>query len=454
MPNKVLIANRGEIAVRIIRACKELGVPCVAIYSSADINSLHVKLADQAICIGQAPASDSYLHMNNIISAAVATHCTAIHPGYGFLSENDRFAAIVEKCNIKFIGPKSELIAKLGNKVVARNFASQQGILVVPGSPSTIETIEEAKSVAKDIGYPVLIKAVFGGGGKGIVRIQSEAELIASFERTRFEASINFGNNAVFIEKCIENPRHIEIQILADQFGNVVSLGDRDCSIQRRNQKLFEETPATGISKELRQQINDAAIRLIKALGYENAGTVEFILDANQQFYFMEMNTRLQVEHPITEMVTGIDIVKEQLKIAFQNPLSFKQSDINPTGHAMECRILAEDTDHDFRPSPGIIKNVIFPGGFNVRVDTHIYSQYEIPPYYDSLLAKVIVYAPTRREAIRKMRIALEEFIIDGVKTNVELLYLLLHNTDFVRGVYDTHFMKNFLEIVRAHRYE
>lgn len=449
MPTKILIANRGEIAVRIIRACKELGIPCVAVYSKADANSLPVKLADESICIGDAPSHKSYLNMNHIISAAVATHCTAIHPGYGFLSENDKFAEIVEKCNLKFIGPSSKMIADLSNKVLARNFAKQLNIPVVPGSASAVGSLEEAKKIAEGLGYPLLIKASFGGGGKGIFLIKNENELIAHFDRTRLEAQANFNSNAVFLEKYIEKAHHVEVQIIADAHGNVVSLGERDCSVQRRNQKLVEETPAAFISQELRQRLTEDAIRLTKALHYESCGTVEFIVDDKQNHFFMEMNTRIQVEHPITEMVTGIDIVKEQIRIAQKQPLSIKQENINFSGCAIECRILAEDSQDDFRPSPGLIENAIFPGGLGVRVDTHIYSQYIVPPHYDSLLAKIIVWAPTRREAIRKMRVALEGCMIVGVSTNIELQYLLMHNPDFVRGVYATDFMTEFVRLVK-----
>jgi acetyl-CoA carboxylase biotin carboxylase subunit len=454
MPNKVLIANRGEIAVRIIRACKELGIPSVAVYSKVDKDCLHVKLADEALCVGDARSSDSYLHINNIISAAVATGCNAIHPGYGFLSENDKFVEIVEKCKLKFIGPSSEAIRKLGNKTHAKQIAKSLNIPVVEGSDGTVQSLDEAVKIAKQIGYPLLIKAVSGGGGKGISIIKNEDDLVTLFNRTRQEAEANFGDGSVYIERFIESPRHIEMQILADSFGNVVYLGERDCSIQRRNQKMIEESPSPFVNEALRKKLGEAAVALAKAVKYENAGTVEFIVDKNQNFYFIEMNTRIQVEHPVTEMVTGIDIVKEQLRIAFGNPLSIKQEDIKINGHAIECRINAEDPDHDFMPSPGLIKNLVLPGGPGVRIDTHIYGNYVVPPFYDSMLVKLIVHAPTRREAIRKMRAAIEQLMIDGIKTNIELLYIIMYNTDFVRGVYDTSFMNSFLEIVRMSKYE
>lgn len=453
MAHKILIANRGEIAVRIIRACKELGIPSVAIYSKVDENSLHVKLADEAICIGEAKSIDTYLNINNIISAAIATGATAIHPGYGFLSENEKFASIVEKCNLKFIGPKSEVMRNFGDKTLAKKIAKENNIPVIDGSEGSIETLDEALEFARKLGFPLLLKAQLGGGGKGISIIKNEKDLKDSFDRTRQEALVNFGNDALYIERYISNPHHVEVQILADSFGNVIHLGERDCSIQRRNQKMIEETPSPFVDDLLRKKLGEDAITLAKAVNYEGAGTVEFIVDHDGNYYFMEMNTRIQVEHPITEMVTGVDIVKEQIKIAFGNPLSYKQEAIVLNGHALECRINATDPRNDFLPSPGLIKNLVLPGGFGVRVDTHIYANYIIPPYYDSMLAKVIVHAPTRREAIRKMRSALEQFMIDGIKTNIEIVYLVMYNTEFVRGVYDTSFMSNFLEVVRKNNY-
>lgn len=448
MQNKILIANRGEIAVRIIRACKELGIGCVAVYSKADSDSLHVKLANEAICIGGPLNKDSYLNMNNIISAAVATGCNAIHPGYGFLSENAQFAEIIEKCNIKFIGPGSDVINLMGNKAEAKRTVKRLGIPIVDGSDGEVKTFEEAKVVAANIGYPILIKAVSGGGGKGISIIRHDEELQKLFELTKMEAEANFRDSAVYIEKYIENPHHIEVQILADSFGNVIHLGERDCSIQRRNQKMVEESPSPFVDEELRKKLGEAAVKIAKAVHYENAGTVEFIVDKHKNYYFIEMNTRVQVEHPVTEMVTGIDIVKEQIRIAYKEPLSVMQEEIVISGHAIECRINAEDPNHNFQPSPGLIRNLVIPGGFGVRIESHIYSNYTVPPYYDSMLGKLIVVAPTRKEAIRKMRTSLENCMIDGIKTNIEFLYLIMHNTRFVRGDYDTGFIKIFMDTI------
>ena len=448
--NKILIANRGEIALRIIRACKELGIGCVAVYSKADEYSLHVKFADEAICIGGADAKTSYLSMNNIISAAVSTGCNAIHPGYGFLAENDKFATIVEKCNMKFIGPNSTTMLKLSNKSVARQIARQLGISVAEGSDGPVSNINEAIEIAEKIGYPILIKAVSGGGGKGISIIKDSKELNRLYDMTRHEAEANFGNSEVYIEKYIENPHHIEVQVIADNYGNVVYLGERDCSIQRRNQKIVEEAPSPFVSKQLREELGNAAIKLAKAVGYNNLGTIEFIVDEDGKYYFIEVNTRIQVEHPVTEMITGIDLVKEQIKVAYRGELNFTQNDIKYSGHAIECRLNAEDPNANFRPSPGLIKNLVLPGGLGVRLDTHIYNNYYIPPFYDSLLAKLIIHTPTRKETIRKMRVALEQMIIDGIKTNIEILYLIMHDINFVRGVYDTSFLKDFLEAIKG----
>lgn len=450
MANKILIANRGEIAVRIIRACKELGIACVAIYSKADEHSLHVQLADEAICVGEGPSSKSYLNINNIISAAISTGCNAIHPGYGFLSENEKFVEIVEKCNIKFIGPSSTAIARLGNKAEARKIAKSALVPTVPGSDGIVETLEDAIAITNKIGYPILIKATNGGGGKGISIIRSHNELKSSFSRTKMEAKANFGVEDVYIEKYIESPRHIEVQILADTFGTTLHLGERDCSIQKRNQKMVEESPSSVIDARLRRILGRAAVKIAKAVNYVNAGTVEFILDKNKKHYFIEMNTRVQVEHPVTEFVTGIDIIKEQIRIAYDQPLGLIQERVKFKGWALECRIVAEQPLNDFRPSPGTIKHLVLPGGNGVRLDTHIYNGYVVPPYYDSLLAKLITYAPTRLEAIKKMRVALEQFIIDGIETNIEMLYLLMHNPDFVRGVYDTSFLVKFVELMRV----
>lgn len=452
MANKILIANRGEIAIRIIRACKEAGIGSVAIYSKADKNSLHVQFADEAICVGDAPSRNSYLNINNIISAAIATGCNAIHPGYGFLSENEKFAEIVEKCNLRFIGPSSEVISKLGNKAIARKIAKSVNVPIVDGSPDKVKNTNEAIAIANQIGYPILLKAVNGGGGKGISIIKTESELRSEFSKTSLEAEANFGVKDLYIEKYVENPRHIEVQILADHFGNVIHLGERDCSIQKRNQKIIEEAPSPFIKDRFRRTLGRAAVKIAKAIGYRNAGTVEFIVDKDGNYYFIEMNTRIQVEHPITEMITGIDIVKEQIKIAYDHNLNITQDQVKIKGCALECRINAEDPNNNFRPSPGLIKNLVLPGGFGVRFDSHIYNNYEVPPYYDSLLAKLIIHAPSRREAIRKMRVSLEQLIIDGIETNIEMLYLIMHNPSFVRGIYDTSFVGKFLELVREFR--
>ena len=452
MQNKVLIANRGEIAVRIIRACKELGISCVAVYSTADKDSSHVKFADEAICIGSQKSTNSYLNINNIVSAAIATGCNAIHPGYGFLSENEKFAEIVQKCNIRFIGPNHEIINKCGNKSIAKILAKRSNVPVVSGSEGIVKDVEEGLKIAKEIGFPILIKASNGGGGKGISLVKEEKDFKNTFSRTAMEAEANFGDASVYIEKFIENPRHIEVQIIADNFGNIVHLGERDCSIQRRNQKIVEEAPSPYINPKLREEIGNSATRIAKEVGYENAGTVEFIVDKKGNYYFIEINTRVQVEHPVTELVTGIDIVKEQIKIAYNQELSFKQKDINIKGWAIECRINAEDPAKDFRPSPGLIKNLVLPGGNGIRLDTHLYSNYEVPPYYDSMLAKVITYANTRKEAIRKMRVALEQFVVDGINTNIEFQYLIMHNPDFVRGIYDTSFINWFIKTGEENR--
>lgn len=446
MQNKVLVANRGEIALRVIRACKELGIKTVSVYSTADENSLQVKYADEAICIGKERSSESYLNMNRIISAAIATGCNAIHPGYGFLSENEKFAEIIEECNIQFIGPKSDVIAKLGNKSEARKIAKQYHIPIIEGSDGQLSSAEEGKEIADRIGYPVLIKAMSGGGGKGMAIVRTPDDFIKSYQQTTMEAKANFGDGGVYLEKFIESARHIEIQIIADHHGNVVHLGERDCSMQRRNQKVIEESPSPVMTPIMRQKMGQAAVHLAKAVGYTNAGTVEFVVDPEGKFYFIEMNTRIQVEHPVTEMATGIDLVKEQIRIAYGNPLSFKQRDVLVEGHTIECRINAEDPMHHFRPSPGKIENIVFPGGNGVRLDTHIYQGYFVPPYYDSMIAKLIVHAPNRKEAIRKMRVALEQFIIDGITTNIDFLYVMMHNPFFVKGTYDTGFIQKVVE--------
>lgn len=449
MQNKVLIANRGEIALRVIRACKELGIPHVAIYSKADADSLHVKLADEAVCIGEAASSESYLNMTNIISAAIATGATAIHPGYGFLAENKKFVEMVEDCKIKFIGPSAKVIEMMGNKINAKRIVKSLGVPVIEGSDGVVSGLLEAKKIAEEVTYPILLKATNGGGGKGIRLVRSESELERVFELTSSEAYNNFGDGSLYIEKFIESPHHIEVQILADNFGNIIHLGERDCSIQRKNQKVIEESPSPFIDEKLREELGVSAIKIAREIGYVNAGTIEFIVDKDRKYYFIEMNTRVQVEHPVTEMLTNVDIVKEQIRIAYNQKLSVSQEEVSFTGHVIECRINAEDPYHNFRPSPGVIKNLLTPGGPGVRLDTHIYNKYAVPPYYDSMLAKLIVRGQTRIEAIRKMRVALEQFIIDGVSTNIEILYLIFHNTHFVRGVYDTNYLVEFLESIK-----
>lgn len=448
MKHKVLIANRGEIAVRIIRALKELGIETVAVYAKADKNSLHVKLADEAICIGESSSRESYLNMNRILSATVATGANAIHPGYGFLSENAEFAEMVESCGLTFIGPTAASIRLAGDKAAAKKAAKKANVPIIEGSPDVVKDVEEGLKIAKNIGYPVMIKAASGGGGRGIAIARSAKAFKDAFKRTSLEAASSFGNPNLYVEKFIESPRHIEIQILADQHGHVVHLYDRDCSMQRRNQKMIEEAPSPFINDMLRHKLGLAAIRLAKAIHYVNAGTVEFLVDPKGNYYFIEMNTRIQVEHPITEMVTNIDLVKEQIKIAYGQTLRFKQRDIKVKGHAIECRINAEDPFNQFIPTPGNITNVLFPGGFGIRIDTHIYPGYDVPPFYDSMLAKLIVYAPTRLEAIRKMRTALEQFMVEGIKTNIEYQFLIMHNPDFIKGHYDTGFIERFNHMV------
>ncbi len=456
MKNKILIANRGEIAIRVIRAAKELGIETVAVYSTADEHSLHVKLADEAICIGGNRSKESYLNMNSVLSAAISTGCNAIHPGYGFLSENSDFVEMVERCNIIFIGPKSKTIEMIGDKASAREIAKANGVPIVEGSDGIIETAQEGLKIAKKIGYPVMIKASSGGGGRGIAIVRSDEEFLSAFERTSMEAETSFGDRSLYIEKFIESPRHIEIQIIADTKGNIVQLFERDCSMQRRNQKMIEETPSPApvMNEMLRRKIGAAAIKLAKAIDYVNAGTMEFLVDSKGNFYFIEMNTRIQVEHPITEAITGIDLVKEQIKIAYGKELSFKQRDVKINGHAIECRINAENAMKGFIPTPGKINNILFPGGIGVRIDTHIYPGYEVPPFYDSMIAKLIVHAPTRREAIKKMRVALEQFVVEGISTNIDYQYIIMHNPDFIKGHYDTGFIARFNALVEAENRE
>ena len=441
MIEKILIANRGEIAVRIIRACREMGIETVAVYSEADREALHTQLADEAVCIGPAASADSYLNMERILSAAMVTGADATHPGFGFLSENSKFAQLCETCGLIFIGPSSEVIWKLGNKSVAKQTMIEAKVPVIPGNSKSVYTVEEGLKHAEEAGYPVMIKAALGGGGKGMRTAHSPEEFENSFLTAQTEARNAFGDEAMYIEHFVENPRHIEFQILADHYGNVVHLGERDCSIQRHHQKLIEESPSPALTDKLRRKMGEAAVKAAKAAGYTNAGTIEFLLEKNGSFYFMEMNTRIQVEHPVTEWVTGIDLVKEQIRIASGEKLLFSQEDITLTGHAIECRINAEDPAKNFRPSPGMITDLYLPGGKGVRMDTAIYSGYTIPPYYDSMLAKLIVHGKNREEAILKMRSALGEVIIEGVKTNVDYQYEILHHPDFVSGDTDIEFI-------------
>lgn len=445
MLKKVLIANRGEIAVRIIRACRELGISTVAVYSEIDKNALHVKLADEAVCIGPASSSKSYLNVKNILEAACLTGADSIHPGFGFLSENSHFAKVCEEIGIKFIGPSYEMIDLMGNKSKAKEIMKQNKVPVVPGSNGLVKNLEESKEVANEIGYPIMLKASSGGGGKGIRIAYSEESLIKEYNIVKQEAKKSFNDDSVYIEKYIENPRHIEIQIMADEHGNVIHLGERDCSVQRNNQKILEETPSYFINEQLRNKIGTIAVSAMKQIGYTNLGTIEFLVDKNKDFYFMEMNTRVQVEHPVTEMVTGIDIIKEQLKIASGNKLNFKQEDIMFNGHSMECRINAENPKNKFMPCPGKIKGLHLPGGNGIRIDTAIYTDYKIPGNYDSMIAKVIVHGKDREEAIAKMRSALREFIIEGIDTNIEFLDEILNNESFIANKYDTSFIKKNL---------
>ncbi|MBI4708557.1 MAG: acetyl-CoA carboxylase biotin carboxylase subunit [Candidatus Omnitrophica bacterium] len=445
MFSKILIANRGEIALRIIRACRELGIRTVAVFSEADHSSLHVRFADEAICIGQAASSNSYLNIPAIISAAEITDVEAIHPGYGFLAENAHFAEICESCKITFIGPTPENIRLMGDKMAARTNMKKAGLPIVPGSPGVVKAKDEALKLAKQIGYPVIIKAAAGGGGKGMRICHNDLTLVSSLMTAQAEAEANFGNANCYIEKYIEAPRHIEIQLLADKFGQTVYLGERDCSIQRRHQKLLEESPSPVIDAKLRKRLGETAVRGIKAFNYVSAGTIEFLLDKYNNFYFMEMNTRIQVEHPVTEMVTGIDLIKEQIRIAAGEKLKVQQDNIHIKGAAIECRINAEDYENNFMPSPGKIETLNLPGGPNIRVDTHIYQGYTISPYYDSLVAKVIAYGNNRQEAIKTMHRALNEFHVSPIKTTIPFHIKLLENPLFLKGEISTHFVQEML---------
>lgn len=445
MFKKILIANRGEIALRVIRACKEMGIQTVAVYSEADSNSLHLRLADEAVCIGPAPSNRSYLNVTNILSAADVTGAEAIHPGYGFLSENANFAEMCESCQIKFIGPPVTAIQRMGDKSVARETMIQAGVPVVPGTEGVITSDEQAIKIAAEIGYPVIIKASAGGGGRGMRVAQNQSELLKSIQTAKSEAEAAFGNGAVYIEKYVEEPRHIEFQILADSFGNVIHLGERDCSVQRRNQKLVEEAPSSVLTPELRAKMGEVAVRAAKAVDYVGAGTIEFLLDKNLNFYFMEMNTRIQVEHPVTEMVTGIDLIKAQIAIAAGEPLGITQDQVNINGWAMECRINAEDPAKNFMPSPGTIVSYHPPGGPGVRVDSGAYTGYAIPPYYDSMVGKLIVWAENREACINRMERALDEFHIEGIKTTIPFQLRILENAFFRRGEIYTNFIQRRL---------
>lgn len=442
MFKKILIANRGEIALRIIRACREMNIETVAVFSEADRDALHVKAADQAVCIGPNASAKSYLNIPNIISAATLTGVDAIHPGYGFLSENARFAEICESSGITFIGPTPLAIETMGDKATARKTMIEAGVPVVPGSKEIITDIDAAAKIADEIGYPVLIKASAGGGGKGMRVAQNEKELVKSIQAAQAEAQAAFGNSEVYLEKYVEEPRHIEFQILADQFGNVVHLGERDCSMQRRHQKLLEESPSSALTPELRKEMGEAAIKAVKAANYSSVGTIEFLLDKHSQFFFIEMNTRIQVEHPVTELVTGVDLIKEQIRIAAGEPLSFKQEDIEIRGWAIECRINAENPEKNFLPSPGTIQYYHVPGGPGVRVDSAVYQGYTIPPYYDSMVGKVIVWGVDREEAIQRMKRALEEFVIEGIHTTIPFHLKVLDNAFFRRGEVYTNFIQ------------
>lgn len=446
MIRKILVANRGEIAVRIIRACREMGIQTVAVYSEADEYALHTSLADEAICIGPAAAKDSYLNMEQIISATMVSGVDAIHPGFGFLSENSVFAAMCEACNITFIGPSADVIERLGDKAMARKTMKKAGVPVIPGHDEPVKDVDQALKVAEEIGYPVIIKAVLGGGGKGMRVAKTKEDFKSAFLTAQKETKMAFGDDSMYLEHFIENPRHIEFQILADKYGNVVHLGERDCSIQRNHQKVIEEAPSMALSSKQRAAMGKAAVKAAKAAGYENAGTIEFLLTSEGKFYFMEMNTRIQVEHPVTEWITGIDLIKEQIRIADGQKMEYRQKDIILSGHAIECRINAEDPDKRFRPCPGKITDLYLPGGFGVRVDSGIYSGYEISPYYDSMLAKLIVHGRNREEAICKMRSALGEVVIEGITNNIDFLYEILDEEDFRTGNLNINWLENFLK--------
>ena len=445
MFKKILIANRGEIAVRIIRACKEMGIRTVAVYSTEDEKALHKELANETVCIGNAPSSESYLNMERIISAALITGCDAIHPGFGFLSENATFARMVEKCGITFIGPNPDVMEKMGNKALAIKTMREAGVPIVPGSYGNVD-LAEGKKIANEIGYPVLIKAALGGGGKGIKKVDKEEDFDRLYNEAKDEAIKFFANDSLYIEKLILSPKHIEVQLICDKHGNVIHLFERNCSMQRRNQKMLEEAPCINISQDLKNRLYDSAIKACKAVGYDSVGTIEFLVDKDENYYFIEMNTRIQVEHAVTEEITHVDIVKNMIRVAYNLPLNIKQEDIKLQGYAIECRINAEDMAHNFRPSPGKINFMHVPGGRGVRIDTAVYTGYTISPYYDSMILKLVVSGQSRLECIRKMRASLEELIIDGVNTTIEFHYVLLHHAKFILGNYDTSFVDSFIK--------
>jgi acetyl-CoA carboxylase biotin carboxylase subunit len=447
--SKILIANRGEIALRIIRACKELGVRTVAVYSTCDATAAHTIFADESVCIGPPEGSQSYLNKARIISAAEITGADAIHPGYGFLAENADFAEMCASCNLKFIGPSADVIRKMGDKAVAKHSMQLAKVPVVPGSEGVVKTEEEALKIAKKIKFPIILKAVAGGGGKGMRIVGDEQRLSNSFMMARAEAEAGFGNPDLYVEKYIENPRHIEIQILADSHGKIIHLGERECSIQRRHQKLIEEVPSPVVDAKLRAEMGRVAVKGVKHVGYESAGTIEFLMDSKGNFYFMEMNTRIQVEHPVTEMVYGVDLIKEQIRIAAGDPLKIEQKEMYPRGHAIECRINAEDPSNNFMPAPGEITNLHLPGGPGIRVDTHIYNSYRVPPFYDSLIAKLIVGARNRVDAIRRMNRALDEFVIEGIKTTIPFHKSVINTPEFIKGDYDTHFLEKVYDKIK-----
>jgi acetyl-CoA carboxylase biotin carboxylase subunit len=445
MFKKILIANRGEIALRVIRACRELGIKTVAVYSEADANSLHVRFADEAICIGPPPSAKSYLNIPQIMSAAEITGSEGIHPGYGFLAENVKFAEICESVGIKFIGPQSTQIQAMGDKAFAKDTMIKAGVPVVPGSNGVVKDLEAGRGVLEQAGYPVIIKATAGGGGRGMRIVREASEFENAFITARAEAESAFGNPDVYVEKFIEKPRHIEIQLIGDQHGNVFHLGERDCSMQRRHQKLIEESPSPAVDDELRRQMGEAAVRGAKSVGYESAGTIEFLMDKDKNFYFMEMNTRIQVEHCVTEMVYGLDLIKWQIRVAAGEKLPFKQKDFKPRGHAIECRINAEDPENNFRPSAGKIHAFHLPSGFGIRMDSHAYAEYQIPPHYDSLIGKLIAHGENRTEAIARMHGALDELIVEGIKTTIPFHKRMMHDENFVRGDVDTKYVERLL---------